>query len=448
MHGRRDFILFPAARQWRLASVSGGAVQELRTVATPDGSAAAIGRQVASALDPLGYRGEGVLLALPTEWCFAAPVDATGIPRRDAKAMLYRLEASLPVAAEDLAADFIFRDEDGAALGVAVRIATLGPVLSSLESAGVAVQSVVPAALLAAQDVLARTDDVPDVIVYPDASSPDACDLLCVRDGVPANWAQLCTGPAERAVHLDLLSLELGRPPRVLELKPGSEGVERASRSDGDVGPVAACLAGAAVLEGRRRPWVELRSGPLAAADPLRVRRRPLNALLAAAAVLLLAVAGTFVLRAARYARADDASRKQLADAFHVQFPGRAVPDHVGAVLASERRKADALQHGHVAAGPDDVSASALRTLCTVLAKLPHDVPFALDHMIFDGASFELNGRIASYERVDALAAAARSAGYAVAPPDARRTAEGSWQFTLRGGSGSEAAPKASGGEP
>jgi hypothetical protein len=447
MHRRRDFILFPAARQWRVAVVSGGAVQAIRAWATPAGGAAEVARQAAGALEALGYRGEGVMLALPTEWCFAASVDAAGIPRRDAKAMLYRLEASLPVAAEDLAADFIYGQDADAALGVAVRIPTLSPILSSLEAAGVAVQSAVPAALLAAQDILERTCDAPDIVVHPDPSSPDACDLLSVRGGVPASWAQLCTGAADRAVELDLLSLELGRPPRITELTSDDGVTEPGAAREGNVGLVAVCLGAAAVLEGRRRPWVELRSGPLAATDPLRARRRPLNALLAAAAVLLMATAGTLLLRAARYAHADDMARQRLADAFRVQFPGRAVPDHVGAVLASERRKTDALLRGHAHEGADPVAASALRTLCTVLAKLPHDAAFALDHMMFDGAAFELNGRIASYELADALAAAARSAGYTVAPPEARRAADGSWQFTLRGGKG-EAAVGTAGGEP
>ena len=52
------------------------------------------------------------------------------------------------------------------------------------------------------------------------------------------------------------------------------------------------------ILSGRQKPWVELRRGALAIRDSLRLHRRPLNAALGAAVILLLCVAGSLLYRA------------------------------------------------------------------------------------------------------------------------------------------------------
>jgi hypothetical protein len=118
----------------------------------------------------------------------------------------------------------------------------------------------------------------------------------------------------------------------------------------------------------------------------------------------------------------------------------------VRAVVESEHRKhvgegeseAAALapggagQSGAAAAAAAAAQDSALRTLREVLAALPADAHFSLQRMTFEDAGFELEGRT-TYTDLSPLVAAARSAGYSVAPPVARREADGAFGFTLHG---------------
>ena len=65
-------------------------------------------RRCGRTLKAASYDGESVLLAIPSAWCLCDPVATTGLPARNRRqAMAYRLEEKLPVAAEEVVADFI-----------------------------------------------------------------------------------------------------------------------------------------------------------------------------------------------------------------------------------------------------------------------------------------------------------------------------------------------------
>ena len=155
-----------------------------------------------------------------------------------------------------------------------------------------------------------------------------------------------------------------------------------------------------------------------------------------------MAVAGALVVRGVRYNRAARASDAQLAQEFRRAFPGWPVPINVRAVVESEHRKRldsgagndeqAAVPAGGDAAGPAATGQSGLRTLRDVLAALPADAHFSLQRMTFEDDRFELEGRT-TYTDLSPLVAAARSAGYTVAPPVARRDADGAFAFTLNG---------------
>ena len=106
---------------------------------------------VAAALKTAGYRFEPVLLAIPSHWCLCASVTTAGLPRKERRrAMIYRLEEKLPLAAEDVVADFLPAapacDQN---LGVCVQKQTVATLVDALEAKGVAIASICPAALLA-----------------------------------------------------------------------------------------------------------------------------------------------------------------------------------------------------------------------------------------------------------------------------------------------------------
>ena len=145
------FVLFPGNQQWVIAIVSDGRCQIVQYDTPADTSTVAA--LIAKSLHKHGYRGEAVMLALPSRLCLCANVDEKGLRNRNRDAGLYfRLEERLPLALEEMVADFIPGQDQS--LGVAVAIDAVEPIILALEDQGIVISSVCPAALLLADEVL------------------------------------------------------------------------------------------------------------------------------------------------------------------------------------------------------------------------------------------------------------------------------------------------------
>ena len=391
-------ILVTSGAVWRV---------ELDPSARPEEISAAI-------RDALGSGGGGeVVVAIPSAWCFAAHVDCAGRNGGDRKTLLFRLEEKLPLAAEEIVADFINEPSRNRALAVAARVEQLRPLIAAIETAGVAVRCVSPLALLAVQQI-AGDDEDPVIELWPEG---DRVNVTARRGGRVTAWSLVSEhdgAGVQRAVDVHAMSFD-GAP----------DALRRGQLEEAAVGFARTILAG------RSRPAVELRRGPLAAADSLRPHRRSLNFALAAAAAFLVLLTGAMLVRAQRYERVVAAYERQLKDEFSRALPDWTPPPNVRAVIDSEYRKAQSRLPD--SASPAGANASALRTLHEVLSRFPSQGRCDIDHLNFSEGSFELNGRVRSLEDVEPLATAAREAGLEVPPPVTRRGEDGSWTFTLRG---------------
>ena len=159
--------------------------------------------------------------------------------------------------------------------------------------------------------------------------------------------------------------------------------------------------------------------------------------MLAAAAVLLLAVAGASLLRAHRYEQSIRASQDQLAADFAKAFPGWETPSSIKAVLSSERRKlASSLR---VDPGKASANLSALRTMQIVLGSLPTEPRISLDRMVFAEDAFTLEGRMTSLDGLSQLKSAAAKDGWDTSQSQAHRDGDGFWSFTMHGTNGAGA---------
>lgn len=401
------------------------------------GSAVQIATDVSAALRAAGHAGEPVLLAVPSSWCFSASVETADLPKNDRKAMLYRLEEKLPLAAEGMVADFVAR-AGGKAVGVCARLEVLRPIVEALEAAQVPVQSVTPAALLVGQHLLSANNASVELLLCQDGGGPEGIDAIATESETLVNWAVTPPDVSDLQLHLGFLSMTLPAVPKLSGCGLERGFVESVERALSVRVPVAeapawevAVLAGAEVLHGGRRPWVEFRRGPLAIRDALRLHRKPLNAALAAAVLLAMSVAAILLVRAQRYAAVEASANQEMADAFREQFPGWEVPGNVRLIVESEHRKAAAASRG---AGTDDRRArSALKTFLDLLGRLPAEGRIAISRMSFEEGAFELEGQVRSYEQLDGIAAAARKSGMEVAAPESHKNAAGFWDFTLRG---------------
>jgi type II secretory pathway component PulL len=374
---RTRHVVFLQTDRCRIATVEGSSVRW--TDCSSDASA------IASALRATSYRGEPILLALGAMMCLPAPIPLEGIGPRDRKAMLFRLEEQLPIAAEEFVADFVIHDDR--ALGVAVRLDLLKSLVTALESEGVRVASVTPAAMLA----LAAMNPSDGVVRI---REEDRVNVISLEHGAPVRW----------------------------NLVPATD-TEIREIDD------SAARQGAKVLSGAARPILELRRDALAPADRLDSVRGALNLLLASAAVLLLALAGAELALAHRYDSAASAFEGALAGDFHSAFPGWETAN-IPAVIESEHSKLAATDTTKL---PPEARRSALRTLRDIVASLPSNGAFVVDRMTFEDTSFELEGHATSLQDVDTLAKSARTAGMDVSPPQSRREDDGRWSFTVRG---------------
>jgi hypothetical protein len=434
-----SFLLLAAPGGWRLAAAPGEAQEILDTdlgVAI-DAPSATVATRAAEALSKCGHTGQAIVLGIPSNWCFSASIQTSDLPRNDRKAMVYRLEEKLPIAAEAVVADFVVQ-QGGTALGACTRQDTLRVLIEALESNNIAVQSIVPLAILVVQGLAGREEGPAGVFLVADEIfGEDSVEILGFESGQLIRWATVPASPGDVQLQLDMDAMTRALAPSIDAFGISPELIEVARKHssslktrEGDA-LTAAMMQARKILGGQLRPWIEFRRGPLSPGDPLRLHRRPLNIALAAGVALMLGLSSAMLLLGHRYWVAEGAAEQQLSDAFREQFPGWEVPSNVRAVIESEHRKA-AASNGPLGAIAGRQARSAFDTLKGVLKQLPEG-RFSIRKMTFEETSFDLEGQVRSYEQLDGIAAAARKAGLEVPAPESRKNADGNWDFTLHG---------------
>jgi hypothetical protein len=417
----RSFILFPAPGAWRLA-VTGEGVPTFHDLALPAQTAdpAPI---VAAALKGAGYRGEGVMLAIPSRWCLCAPIQTSGLPAKNRRtALAYRLEEKLPLPAEDVVADYVAPDAgEEIILAVGVQKGVLAPPIEGLERAGVVVERICPASLLAGQYVLGK-HEAPAALLYPGQSDGEV-ELLVLREGLPIGWHLLPATPQDVLLHLGFELQERPATLAAIDLSPvlrdalkTIDGL-RVTEIDAPGLSTAAAIGSAAVLAGKMTPWVDLRRDALATGDPLRQVRTPFTAAVAAVVLFLLCTSAAMIWRASRY----DAMTDHYADAqqgvFRNVFPTGPVPVDVRSRLESEERSLRGLSGDSKTPPPDQ---NGLLTLRDILTRLPAEsaLRYRVLEVRLDRQRFTLDGQAASHGDADRIAGALRKdKSFVVEPP-------------------------------
>jgi hypothetical protein len=416
MIGADGFVIFPHPAGWRLGFTRAGSPIVQPIAGGSDGAA--------TALKAAGHRGGGVVLALPSEWCLAAPVDTAGLPAKDRRrAMTYRLEEKLPVAAEEVVADFVPAPPTAATVfGVCTRTAELAPLVQSLEAAGIDVTAVCPASLLALQNI----SDKLEAVLWP-SDTPSRVELFTFRDGQLHGWYVLPDDPKDVllhvehefpqsttiAVHSDIKSFFARHPGlRVAPLKS----------------PSAAATATAMavqILSGKATPWIDLRRDAVAPRDRFRPIRTPLTCAAVAAVLCLLCAVGAMLWRAGRY---DDLAARLADDqrlVYRKAFPNAPIPDDVRSRLESEERSLRGVSGDASAPPPDDAGLVTLRDLMAHLPP-PTDLRYRILELRLDKDRFTLEGQAPAHADADAIAAALRQRRtFEVEPPRTERLPSG-----------------------
>ncbi len=295
------------------------------------------------------------VLAPASTSCFFATLDAgEEIDLRDRAALTYELEDHLPIDAESMVADFVVMPssprrqaspESSAASeaaaasrfvsAVAITVDRWREIADAFEDAGIAVRSIVPAAVLAARSVcrdVSFTESIDLLLV-----DETRCDLLTVQSDSIASWKHTITDPNVLRRH-QLLDASESEQVVVIGATPNQESSIQSVYGDPVFLPETVeshRVHGAELLlANQSQRWFDLRRDQLGPSDPLRPILTQLRLLALATAVCLVAMVVGGWWRTQRIESEIANVREQQNAVFREAFPNTKIP---GAILRRVR---------------------------------------------------------------------------------------------------------------
>ncbi|MFZ5828653.1 MAG: hypothetical protein ACOY3P_01125 [Planctomycetota bacterium] len=435
-------------RAWRLAILGDGdpAWLDLSTAAvdgTPP-SVEVIADEAARFVAEHGLSRRRVVVALASTavLCGSAEV-ASAKQARNRRALAYQLEDVLPIAAEDAVMDFIVHKQR--AFGVAVDVQSVLPLIAAIESRGLSVQSIVPAALLGLQSLLGELAAGSfDLIVWETEGALELFDLA----GRVTDWRHFA-GSTETAAEQVLVEISrLSSAARVLLVHETEGAISESptalladpSQTAGNSLPVAQLpmltehivaaplgefvrRASDSVVRGTMTPWIELRRGPLSIGDPHRAVRRDWRMLQYAAALFLLALTAFGATRAQQYRRAAGNALAAEQAAFRQAFPESPSPAAVLRRLESEYIK---LRGARSDEAKVLLPPPALNVLHAVVSALPQGQRFRVEQIRIENGRLDLDVEVRTVGAAGVVADALERAGFRVEPPATEQRDDGS----------------------
>lgn len=441
MSGHANYILLAGESSWRLGVVRDGEVETHSIDLSEANDIAQTAQTIRQMLDREGYNGEAILLALPTSWCLCALINTQDTPRRDRQRTLtYRLEERLPLAAEQMVADFHDID-DQSALGVCAILDRVQPWIEALEACGVAIHVVCPEAWLAVQDLIQSHPPCDGLALY----AENHVDLFFLEDGKPVQWLRSACDADELRWHLQTRQIASGQGLKLLVVGSyqaymntlyGMEGLETEVIENADLAECA-CRAADRLLNGQAEPMINLRREQLAVTDPHRHIRKPLNAALVAALILLVGAIVFFNLRAVHYQGLAESNKQKQIEVFRQTLPKMRLT-HLSPLgrMQSEFNRLRGVR-GDSDAVPEQPS--ALVTLQQVLRGLPRKLRYRILEMRIEPERLLIEGQARSHSDTDTIATALRGPlPLKIEPPQTQRLKEEGVGFIIT------AAPKES----
>jgi type II secretory pathway component PulL len=447
----RAVVIFADADAWRIGLAAGKGASAAAVEASvidapfPDGASAEQRAAIlADAVRAARLARSPVVLALRSHDCLCAPVDTRDLPSRQrGQAMLYRLEEQLPLAAEEVAADFVDGGR-GSALGVATEHRRLAPLALAVESAGLRVAAVCPAAMLAAQHWVdhggprhdREADAGTELLLL--GGAPGSAELFVLAGGAPVAWYTLPDDAGDILLHARVVALKHAAPIGITAVGIRPDLVRRLGALNLPVTEVelprtrdAAMEMASLLAAGKRQAWIDLANGGAAAARSGGwFGAAGAAARWTVAAMLVFSVCVTIALfwRAARYERLAARYEDEKRELFRQTLPGQPIPADVRSRLASEARTREGT------GGAGSPNASGLAVLRDLVTFLPSDSRFRVTDVRVDDGSFALTGDVPSHGDAEGIAVALRRRpGFTVDPPRTEQRAGGVVSFTING---------------
>lgn len=421
------WVLVEESVGWRAGRVSRGRIEWLDAAASDARSSA---NDVSSAIERMkagGYRGEHVLLGVHSLRCLCGKFVSSENPRRlSHQAKLFQFESQLPVSVEDVVADFSVTDR--AVFGVAIQIRDYLPLLGECEAAGIAVRTITPWALLAAQEIASSEESRGcRIALFPQSGY---VELFALEGRNTATWKIVADAPTDVLRELLVVKRQQGTNLCITVYGNAVE-FHRALTSRTDLDIELRTMTGEEliadgrlvdILAGRRHPAIDLRRDQLGDTHRWQAAMPLLQLTFTACMVALLAIIGAFILRGRQYERLAQELHREQRRTFHELFPDQRVPMGVRARLESELAKASALR-----GVPDSVPVlrPSLPLLSRLLDAVPETVRIRILRVDIEGAQVSIEAQVRNHGDAGIIAESMRSHGFHVLPPRTVQTARG-----------------------
>ncbi len=436
----RHWVILMRRDRWQ---VWADAPQPVGEILLEEGATEKAADQLIAWLGEHDYAGEAVTLAPSSPACLCASITCEDLPRRQShQAMLYRLEEKMPLASEQVVADFISVGDE--ALGICLQSENWDPLIRAFKAAGVAVDLICPAPFLALQH-LVESGQAPecDALVWVDE---DAVEWFVLHDNRPQRWHALPADAGDLQLQLRLLTAQRNAPLRVALCADASSPFKARLEAIEAVHvvncqpvclPEAAVRAARTIQDGKRPAWINLCRQTLAAASPVGQLRTPVRAAAVAMIALWACVIGTMLWRASHYQDIQSAQQAEQKQIYENLFPDSPLPSSqsVKIRLQSERTRLAGLRRSdQPTQSSQSLPTSVLPLLHGTLQAAPADLRYRVRELVMDEASLHFQGLVNSHSDADTFATAVeKGTGWDMQPPRTELLPNGSVGFTLRG---------------
>jgi hypothetical protein len=384
-----------------------------------------------------------LVMAAPTAGCLCATLNDEPHNRHWREALIYALEQYLPMAAEDMTADFALTGAPGGAetrvLGVATPWAGLRPWIDALGQRDIHAAHICPFPLLVLDHL--RSQGLPPDTAAVVVREPAGLSLLQLTDGRLTDWHWLPGGPEDVRARLALLPAALGpalavgcsasdREILATHLNPHPlQHVEDETHPQQDQALRHAARSAQRLLHGRQRPMIDLARGPLAPRGSTSGLRRAAGITAAAAAAFLLCANLGLWWRCQRLNQVIEQERQEQRAAYAHALGHEAPTAQIAWRMESEFL-ALTRQPAPGPTRPQEISALSLAW--QILMQAPPQTPMRWKSIHLERGKATIDGSASSHEAAAAFAAVLRgSTPLIVDPPRTSTNANQSVTFHL-----------------
>ena len=431
--------IFIQQQSWRIGSAGEGGIELIDLTIHEEATSEQIAEAIEANVDKEKVRE--LILALPSEWCLCASINARPEGRGWRRELLFELEEQLPLAAEDVVGDFIVLDDR--CIGICTEVSRLRLLIDALESRGFYVGSICPAALLALQNRMSHRDaEAANAMLW---SAGGHVDMFLLKAGKPIAWHVIPSEPHDVANRLKMLAYS--RATEQISLLGDSVSQEiidcclelpnvqimTETEPTGDLYQHA-CDSAALVAAGKLKPIVDLRRDALASRYRFRRINTAIHTAIACFIIMLFVLGGSMLWMSYQYEDQVNQIRQQLNVDYKRGLPSGRPTERTSVMTKELEDELSILQAQSGNASGIIQTSSALRVLTDLVSSYPQDVHFRLLKLRISANEIRMEGEAQTHQHPSRIVEAiSRSGKFDMDPPRTASLSGRGVSFNIRG---------------